>query len=122
MDYITNYKLLMPILPFYIDIVTGNAMLKRWANRQGLTYDEFLKPLLEDEDFQGGCIRIGGEGLILIVLPLHYDAGVIHHEAFHAASHMWYDVGADLQVPLNDEVLTYTMNYIADYITEVCYE
>lgn len=121
-DRLLYYKLNMPIIPCLIFITTGKAMLARCAQSKGLIEEPFIRDHLNyaEEEQAGICVALEGH-MILLVLPEEYNATTIHHESLHAATRMWYDVGANLVVPENDEVLAYTMNYIADYIKEVCY-
>lgn len=120
-DNLLYYKLNMPIIPCLIYITTGKDMLARAARRKGLIEEPFVRDHLNyaPED-AGVCVALEGH-MLLLILPEEYNVTTVHHEALHAATRMWYDVGANIKVPENDEVLAYTMNYIADYIKEVCY-
>lgn len=97
-------------------------MLKRCAERKDLYTIPLVVDMLGDDNSKDGALLCLGNGEYHMILPEEWDAGTVHHEALHAATAMWYDVGANLKVPQNDEVLAYTMNYIADYIKEVCYD
>lgn len=114
------YKLNMPILPCRISVIVGATMLRDFMDYTGMHQHTFLSGMLHDPSKLGGFLQLD-DGMFAIILPEHWDHGVVYHEALHAATAMWYDVGAELKVPDNDEVLTYTMNYIVNYIEEVCY-
>ncbi len=114
------YKLTMPIIPSQLLITTGADMLQRFAKSHGLTEHSFIRSFFQDCGMAGGCMPLEG-GRILVILPEIYSAEVVFHEALHCATSMWYDIGAELEVPQNDEVLAYTQGYIATYIKEICY-
>lgn len=118
---ILYYKLDMPIIPYMIYITTGRDMLERAAKAKGMSEVPFIREYLEGINCKaGGCLPLQ-DLAVLLILPEEWDDEVVYHEALHCATRMWYDVGADLVVPKNDEVLTYTQGYIANYIKEVCY-
>lgn len=116
------YKLSMPIIPCMIHITVGHAMLERAAKHKGLLEDRFVRGMLADEGTEAAAILLLDDLNILMMLPEEWDEIAVWHESLHCATRMWYDVGAELKVPRNDEVLTYTQGYIASYIKEVCYD
>lgn len=115
------YRLHMPIIPCWLYITCGRDMLRRCAERKDLYHIPLVVDMLSEDTTKGGALLSLGNGEYHMILPEEWEAGTVHHEALHAATAMWYDIGAELEVPKNDEVLAYTMNYIADYIKEVCY-
>lgn len=114
------FKLTMPIIPSQLLITTGEDMLERFAKANGLIEHSFIRSFFSDCGMAGGCLPLA-DGRILVILPDEYSSEIVYHEALHCATSMWYDVGANLEVPRNDEVLTYTQGFIANYIKEVCY-
>ncbi len=92
-------------------------------------YNKRFGPIGSLQEFiNGRCVgaflyQIASEegSFYMIALPDKWNPHITYHEALHASTRMWYDLGANLIVPENDEVLTYTMNYIAEYIEEKCY-
>jgi hypothetical protein len=119
---ILNYKLDLEILPVRIEIVTGLAMLKRYAHRYQLHSHPGVAEMLAGE-YHGqflGMQTMVGSCTYLLILPEELDMHTVYHESLHAANQIWYNVGARLTTD-NDEVIAYTMNYIAQYIEEVCY-
>jgi len=116
------YNIELPTMNKLLRVVTGTEMAIRYDKRYGP-----IPPLQSFID--GSCLGAflfqesteKGVNFYMIAIPEKYDAHVVYHEALHATTRMWYDLGANLEIPLNDEVLTYTMNYIAEYIEEHCY-
>jgi len=98
-----------------IDIIIGKPMacafIKRFGDIDGVT--RFV-----NGEICGGFMW-HTDGSYAMVLPEKYDAHVTFHECLHAATRIWYDAGADLEVPCNDEVLTYMMNYLVEQIEEI---
>lgn len=48
-----------------------------------------------------------------------YCSQTLFHEALHLATRMWHEAGANLDSYHNDEVLTYTMNYVANELHKI---
>lgn len=116
------FKLDTPIVPARVYIVTGKAMLERAATGLQLHHHPGVKAMLTHDsinNFEGMTMELGS-GYYMIALPEEYDAGTVYHECLHCANRMWYDIGARLTTD-NDEVIAYTMNYLASFIEEVCY-
>ena len=120
---IVHYTLKMDMLPVHVEIVIGLQMLRRYVNKYKLHHHEGLQEALLSEHVETGICGMMcqmNDYTYLIVLPDEYDAGTTYHECLHAANQLWYNVGARLTTD-NDEVIAYTMNYIARFIEEVCY-
>lgn len=117
---VTNYRFKFPLFPYTVDIVIGKAMAKRYVE-----YHEarWCKPLgvFIDGYCSGFVSPVSGTVNYIVGLPEEYDPITVAHEAIHLANQLWDEVGADLQVK-NDEVLTYTCDYIHRYIRKVCYD
>jgi hypothetical protein len=58
----------------------------------------------------------------IMVLPDEYDEMATYHEALHAAVRLWHNIGAQLKLPRNDEVLTYTQGDIVRNIKRQIYK
>ncbi len=115
---IVCYKLKMPIIPARISLVIGSEMLKLFMERFHMQTDQFLLDMVHNPQALGGFLNLGGQDYV-IILPDEWVHSTVYHEALHAATRMWYDIGAELKVPENDEVLTYTVGYIADFIEAI---
>lgn len=68
----------------------------------------------------GASFYFGGENYILF-LPDEWDDINVFHEALHCAIRLWDDVGADLSLPENEEVLTYTQGHIVKLLKKKFY-
>lgn len=96
-----------------IDIIIGKEMAQRWMKRWG---DVEGLELFVKGKIDGGFLHNNGN--YAMVLPEKFDMHTVFHECLHAATRIWYDTGAELQVPQNDEVITYMMNYLVARIEE----
>lgn len=67
----------------------------------------------------GACYIHFGEGEPVVALPDEFDCAQTYHEAFHCATLLWDHAGANLNVPDNDEVLTYTADHVVREIKNV---
>lgn len=54
----------------------------------------------------------------VLMLPDKFKAELVYHEALHAAVCLWHDAGANLILPDNDEVLTYTTDHIVRLVKQ----
>lgn len=98
-----------------IDVILGTAMAEDYMKRFGKIPS--ITRFVDGEC--DGCFMFDELGHYLLLLPAEFNHHVVFHEALHAATRIWYDCGAQLEVPHNDEVLTYTMNYLVEQIEEI---
>ena len=66
-----------------------------------------------------GVFLYCSNGAMCIALPAEFDMHITFHECLHAAGRIWYDAGAQIEVPKNDEILTYFMNYLVEQIERI---
>lgn len=71
---------------------------------------------------EGACFYHDTSGNRILVLPDDYDEICVWHEALHAATWLWHYAGAELEVPRNDEVLTYTQGHIVRLLKKEIYK
>lgn len=119
---VSYYKLDTPIIPARVYVVTGRNMLERFADRLRLHGHPGIDAMLSHPSVNGfgGMMVELGNLTYAILLPDEYVPGTVYHECLHAATRMWYDIGARLTED-NDEVIAYTMNYLASFIEDNCY-
>lgn len=70
----------------------------------------------------GGAMFTEWAGNYILALPDTWDSELVYHEALHCAIRLWHDAGAKLELPLNEEVLTYTQGYIVRLLVEKFYK
>lgn len=58
----------------------------------------------------------------ILALPDEWNDELVYHEALHCASRLWHDAGAQLKLPRNDEVLTYTQGHIVKLLKQKFYK
>jgi hypothetical protein len=84
--------------------------------------------VVEDNASWDYCLRSGGAMFCcrgpnyVMVIHDEWDHETTYHEALHCASRLWHDAGADLKLPRNDEVLTYTQGHIVRLLIEKFYK
>lgn len=71
---------------------------------------------------QGGGCFYSDESNYILMLPDEWNDIVVFHESLHCAVRLWHDVGADLALPDNEEVLTYTQGYIVRLLKKKFYK
>ena len=119
MPTVLYYKFTMPLLPYTIDILTGNEMIERYAKRYNAIHHQGVNAMLARQC--NACVYEGGNLCnYLVLLPKEYDPIAVGHECIHLANMLWDRCGAKLTSD-NDEVITYTVDYIHKFIKEVCY-
>lgn len=69
----------------------------------------------------GGASFYSSESTNILFLPDEWDDIVVFHEALHCAVHLWDIAGANLQLPDNDEVLTYTQGHVVNLLKKKFY-
>jgi hypothetical protein len=69
----------------------------------------------------GGACFYFDSGNYILLLPAEWDDESVFHEALHCAIRLWHDVGARLQLPRNEEVLTYTQGHIVQMLKKQIY-
>lgn len=74
-----------------------------------------------DAVMNGGGSFFSSESSYILLLPDEWDDIVVFHEALHCAIRLWDDVGADLILPDNEEVLTYTQGHIVKLLKKKFY-
>lgn len=96
----------------------------QWLLDSGADPVEVVKTQIvwrESLDSGGAMFSIWGENYIL-VLPDEFKDELVYHEALHCAVNLWADAGANLELPLNEEVLTYTQGHIVQLLKKHIYK
>lgn len=119
MTSVIYYKFAFPLLPYSVDILIGNAMLDKYAIKYHVQGFTSIRAILDGRS--RGCVMMGSTlADFVVMLPEEYDPITVGHECIHLANQLWEKCGAQLTTD-NDEVITYTCDYIHKYIKEVCY-
>ena len=102
-----------------IEVILGKQMARDYVDRFCGERSDFRKGFILGGEECGVFITDNHDQVYLICLPDEYNATTVFHECFHACMRVWYDAGADLQFPQNDEVITYMQGVMAKKIEEL---
>lgn len=116
---ILYYKLDVEYPPRTIQIVIGKQMARDYVDHYCEERSSFLQHFILAEEGDNAVFLWQEDGAYMICLPTEYDDTCTYHECFHAAMRIWYDAGADLTFPENDEVITYMQTLLVDKIKEI---
>lgn len=95
-------------------VVIGPDMLDRF-----IPYFNMSLSRKEGMLTHAGTFGVTPNGVPFIYLQDEYNTITTAHECLHAAVYLWDSVGAQLSLPDNDEVLTYTMDYLHERIEDL---
>lgn len=101
-----------------IDIIIGKQMAKDYVKRFCNERSDFLSEFITGHPLNGMFLCKEGN-TYLMCLPEEFNAETVYHECFHACMRIWYDAGANLEFPQNDEVITYMQGTMVKKIEEL---
>lgn len=102
-----------------IEVILGKQMARDYVDRFCQERSSFLADFITGHKDMGMFTWEEGTSSYLICLPDEFNHGTVYHECFHACMRIWYDAGAGLQFPQNDEVVTYMQGVMAKKIEEL---
>lgn len=102
-----------------IEVILGKQMARDYVDRFCSERSDFLKDFILGGKDSGLFMSDSADQSYLMCLPDEFDNTTVFHECFHACMRVWYDAGADLRFPQNDEVITYMQGVMAKKIEEL---
>ena len=100
-----------------IEIIIGKDQARLYTERFLKDYPDMLLDFIEGHPLNGLTCSSGCQ--YLLCLPKLFDHCTVYHEVFHVCMRIWYDAGANLSFPENDEVITYMIGTIVKQIEEI---
>lgn len=100
-----------------IEIIIGKEQAQAYADRF-LDYDPTMLDCFIDGHEENG-LTVSCNSQYLLCLPKLFNHCTVYHEVFHVCMRIWYDAGAHLTFPENDEVITYMIGVIVKRIEEI---
>lgn len=107
-----------------LNLVTPSSLeeFRRFREKAGddkIELEQCYRILSEHLSHGGACYIQWGGVEPVVALPDEFDYARTYHESFHCATLLWEHAGANLNVPDNDEVLTYTADHVVREIKNV---
>lgn len=100
-----------------VDVIIGKQMAKDYVERFCKERSDFLSKFITGHPDNG--LFFWDDSCYLMCLPDEFNAETVYHECFHACMRIWYDAGANLEFPQNDEVITYMQGIMVKKIEEI---
>lgn len=110
------HKLIIDYPDRHIYVVIGHQMARDYVDRFCNERSDFLKDFILGDELN--AMFWSSDGCYLMCLPEKFDHTAVYHECFHACMRIWYDAGAKLEFPQNDEVITYMQGFMAAKIEQ----
>ena len=114
---ITNYKIKIDYPDRFVEIIIGKDQAQRYSDRYLPNDPELLDGFINGHELDGLTISCGMQ--YLLCLPKEFNHLTVYHEVFHVCMRIWYDAGANLSFPENDEVITYMIGTVVKRIEEI---
>lgn len=120
-----KYQFIVQPFNWTLNLVTPSCLdefrkLRLKAGDDSVEVERIYCSIRDDLESGGACCgSFSGGGKMTVALPDEFDYTLAYHEAFHCATLLWDHAGANLAVPDNDEVLTYTADHVVREIKKV---
>lgn len=120
-----KYQFVVQPFDWTLNLVTPSCLeaFRRFREKAGddkIELEQCYRVISAQLESGGACyIQWGGGVEPVVALPDNFDYAKTYHEAFHCATLLWEHAGANLNVPENDEVLTYTADHVVREIKNV---